>query len=66
MNHDANRNMNDDQERGFLGHGYSVSADSFTQLFRYPDLGHLFYHGYLDLSVDTFMYLYQRKSRKLS
>jgi hypothetical protein len=61
MNHEINRNVYDNNEYGLLGYEYPVPSDRFTLLFRYPDIGHLLYQGYLDLSMDIFLYLYGRK-----
>ena len=60
MNHEKYRNHYDNNESSLLNVEYPID-DSMKLLFRYPDLGHLFYQGNLDYSMDIFLYLYEKK-----
>lgn len=60
MNHEIFPNIYQDNERGLLGYEYPVPSDKFKLLFRYPDIGHLLSQGYLDYSMDIFIYLYEK------
>jgi len=67
MNHDIRPNvLGNEGERALLGSEYPVPHDLFRLVFRYPDLGHLFALGTLDLSTDIFVYLYERKTHRES
>jgi hypothetical protein len=59
LNHDAYRAIPEGPERSLLASEYPVPAD-FVQLFRYPDVIHLLYKGFIDFESDTFLYLYAR------
>ncbi len=61
MNHDIYPNVYSNNDRGLLGYEYPIPKDKFNLLFRYPDMGHIFYRGFLDLHSDIFIYLYERK-----
>lgn len=61
MNHEITPNIYSNNERGLLGFEYPIPMDQFTLLFRYPDIGHLLYQGFLDFNMDIFVYLYERK-----
>ncbi len=64
MNHDIRPNTYYDDSRGLLGYEYPVPADQFKLLFRYPDVGHMLYRGFLDFDADIFIYLYEKKALK--
>jgi putative sugar O-methyltransferase len=61
MNHDVYPNIYVDGERGLLGHEYPVPKGKFKLLFRYPDIGHMLFHGGIDYSMDIVLYLYVRR-----
>ena len=61
MNHEIKPNIHDNNKRGLLGYEYPIPSDQFTLLFRYPDIGHMLWQGFLDFNMDIFMYLYERK-----
>ena len=63
MNHDINRNVFQDGERGLLGHEYPIDKKKFDLIFRDPVLEHSAYLGELDLENDIFMYLYKNIER---
>lgn len=63
MNHEIHPNIYNDNERGLLGYEYPLNMDEFILLFRYPDIGHMLYRGFLDFGEDIFIYLYERKNR---
>jgi hypothetical protein len=62
MNHEIKPNVYSNNERGLLGYEYPVPNDQFKLLFRYPDMGHMLYQGFLDFDKDIFLYLYERKT----
>jgi|TARA_B100001964_G_scaffold137952_2_gene152105 hypothetical protein len=61
MNHDITRCTFSDGKHGLLGHEFPVAMGEFSLLFRYPDIGHLLYQGFLNFNMDIFLYLYERK-----
>jgi len=61
MNHDVYPNIYADNQRGLLGYEYPVPKDKFKLLFRYPDIGHMLFHGGVDYSMDIALYLYERR-----
>jgi hypothetical protein len=64
MNHDVFPNIYSDDSPGLLGHEYPVPKDKFKLLFRYPDMGHITYNGFIDYSMDIFLYLYERRENR--
>lgn len=60
MNHDIHPNVYDNGERGMLSGEYPVPEDKFSLIFRYPDIGHMLYQGFVDFGADIFIYLYKR------
>lgn len=60
MNHERDRNYFDDGSTSLLNREYPIPRDSFRQLVRYPDVGHLIFLRTLDIDSDIFFYLYQR------
>lgn len=62
MNHELYPNVYNNNEKGLLGYEYPIPLNEFTLLFRYPDIGHMLYQGFLDFNADIFMYLYERKN----
>lgn len=65
MNHEITRNTYDDADQGLLAYEYPVPMDKFDLLFRYPEMGHLLFQGFLDFHMDIFLYLYERKNSKV-
>lgn len=63
MNHDIFPNVYSDNSPGLLGHEYPVPNDKFKLLFRYPDMGHITYNGFIDHNSDIFLYLYERREK---
>ncbi|MCK4326801.1 putative sugar O-methyltransferase, partial [bacterium] len=61
-NHDTNPIIYSNNECGLLGYEYPIPIDKFNLLFRYPDMHHMLYKGFLDWSLDIFTYLYKRKN----
>lgn len=61
MNHEKKVNIYTDGKRALLGFEYPVSKEKFKMLFRYPEIGHILYHGNTNMDMDIFLYLYQRK-----
>lgn len=61
MNHDIVTPIFDNNERGLRGYEYPVPQDKFKLVFRYADIGHLLYKGWVDYTSDIFIYLYERK-----
>lgn len=64
MNHDITPPIFDNNDRGLLGYEYPLPMDQFNLIFRYPDIGHLLYKGWLDFSQDIFIYLYEKKKHR--
>ena len=60
MNHEIFANEFSDGEKGFLASEFPIPKNQFRLLNRYPDLGHIFSGGSLDLSQDIFVYLYEK------
>ena len=60
MNHEHYRNHYSDGSKSILNEEYPISK-KMKLLFRYPDLGHLFYQGWLDYGMDIFLYLYEKR-----
>ena len=66
MNHDVFPNVYEDDSTGLLGHEYPIPKDIFKQVFRYPDMGHIMHNGKVDYYMDIFLYLYERRKRRIS
>lgn len=62
LNHEIESPVYTNHERGLLGFEYPVPMETFRLLFRYPDIGQMLYQGGLDLTMDQFLYLYERKT----
>ncbi|HYA31769.1 MAG TPA: hypothetical protein VED67_03345, partial [Thermodesulfovibrionales bacterium] len=62
MNHEIYSPQFSDDKHGMLGYEYPIPPDKFKILFRYPDMGHIFYQGFSDDKVDIFLYLYEKIS----
>ena len=60
MNHEHYRNHYSNGTKSILNEEYPISK-KMKLLFRYPDLAHLFYQGWLDYGMDIFLYLYEKR-----
>lgn len=61
INHEVYPNYYEKGERGLLGYEYPVPADQFRLLLRHPDIEFFLRIDYSDLSMDNFVYLYERR-----
>jgi len=62
INHDVTRSFSGADGRAPLASEYPISPHDFRLLFRYPDLGSMLSLGSIDLAVDTFVHLYERRA----
>lgn len=61
MNHESYHSPYADGSQRLMGYEYPVPKEEFRLLMRYPDLGNLLYQGHVDLHMDIFFYLYERR-----